>query len=173
MADIFEKPPETRGRYEPLGAAELLDHDDRSVRLGAGSTIVEIAALSEDIFRVGAFPEGGTPRYDSEAIAREDWEPVEVSMEEADGKLALATSAATVHVSLDPLRVSFTDASGREFAADDEGLGMGFVRQPGADVFNQPLGSPPRLYKRREEGERYFACGERTSGLEKTGSYQI
>jgi alpha-glucosidase len=173
MADIFEKPPETGGSYEPLGAAQLLDHDDRSVRLGAGSTIVEIAVLSEDIFRVGAFPEGGTPSYDSEAIAREDWGPVEVSIEESDGTLALATSAATVHVSLDPLRISFTDASGHTFAADDEELGMGFVRQPGADVFTQPLGSPPRLYKKREEGERYFGCGERTSGLEKTGSYQI
>ncbi len=173
MAETFEKPPETGGRYEPLGEAQLLDHDDRSVRLGAGSTIVEIAALSEDIFRVGAFPEGGTPRYDSEAIAREDWGPVEVSMEESDGKLTLATSAATVGVSLDPLRISFTDASGHTFAADDEELGMGFVRQPGADVFKQPLGSPPRLYKRREEGERYFGCGERTSGLEKTGSYQV
>src|SRR5918998_5178189 len=118
MAHTFEKPPETGGRYEPLGAAELLDHDDRSVRLGAGSTIVEIAALSEDIFRVGAFPEGSTPRYDSEAIAREDWGPVEVSMERSDGKLTLSTSAATAHVALDPLRVSFTDASGQAFAAD-------------------------------------------------------
>jgi alpha-glucosidase len=173
MAEIFEKPPETGGHYEPLGAAQLLDRDDRRVRLGAGSTIVEIAALAEGIFRVGAFPEGDTPRYASEAIAKEDWEPVEVSMEESDTKLALATSAATIHVSLNPLRISFTDASGREFAADDEELGMGFVRRPGADVFTQALGPPTRLYKKRQEGERYFGCGERTSGLEKTGSYQI
>ena len=58
-------------------------------------------------------------------------------------------------------------------ATDDEGLGMGFARRTGADVFTQPLGPAPRLYKRREKGERYFGCGERTSGLEKTGSYQI
>ena len=172
MAETFEQQPETGGNYEPLGAAELLDHDARSLRLRAGSTIVEVAALSEDIFRVGAFPDGDTPRYDSEAIAREDWGSVETSMERPDGEITLSTSGATVHVALDPLRISFTDASSRTFAADDE-LGMGFVRRPGADVFTQPLGSAPRLYKRREEGERYFGCGERTSGLEKTGSYQI
>src|SRR5829696_1621548 len=172
MAETFEQQPETGGNYEPLGAAELLDHDARSLRLRAGSTIVEVAALSEDIFRVGAFPDGDTPRYDSEAIAREDWGSVETSMEMPDGEITLSTSGATVHVALDPLRISFTDASGRTFAADDE-LGMGFVRRPGADVFTQPLGPAPRLYKRREEGERYFGCGERTSGLEKTGSYQI
>ena len=50
---------------------------------------------------------------------------------------------------------------------------MGAVETPEADVFSEPLGSPVRLYKRREAGERYFGCGERTSGLEKTGSHQV
>jgi alpha-glucosidase len=31
----------------------------------------------------------------------------------------------------------------------------------------------PRLVVRRAEGERFFACGERTAGLEKTGSRQV
>src|SRR3954447_17482209 len=31
----------------------------------------------------------------------------------------------------------------------------------------------PRLVLRRREGERFFACGERTSGLEKTGTHQV
>jgi alpha-glucosidase len=31
----------------------------------------------------------------------------------------------------------------------------------------------PRLVTARRPGERFFACGERTSGLEKTGSHQI
>jgi alpha-glucosidase len=31
----------------------------------------------------------------------------------------------------------------------------------------------PRLVMRRAPGERFFACGERTAGLEKTGSHQV
>ena len=81
MAEIFENPPQIDAGYEPLGAAELVDHDGRSVRLKAGSTIVEVSALAPDLFRVGAFPDGSTPRYDSEAIAKQEWEPVKVSME--------------------------------------------------------------------------------------------
>ena len=173
MSETFEKQPETGGRYEPLGAGELLDHDDRGLRLKAGSTTVEVAALAPDLFRVGMFPVGGPPRYDSEAIAKEDWEPVEISMQESDEELTLSTTAGTAHVSLNPLRIGFSDASGREFAVDDRELGMGAVETPAADVFSEPLGSPVRLYKRREAGERYFGCGERTSGLEKTGSHQI
>jgi alpha-glucosidase len=173
MTETFERRPKTGGAYRPLGPGELLDHDDRSLRVKAGTTTVEVTALAPDLFRVGMFPEGRPPRYDSEAIAREDWEPVEVSMQESEEELTLSTTAATARISLRPLRVGFADPSGRRFAADDEELGMGVVETPGADVFSEPLGSPVRLYKKREEGERYFGCGERTSGLEKTGSHQV
>jgi len=173
MTETFERRPRTGGEYRPLGPGELLDHDDRSLRVKAGATTVEVTALAPDLFRVGMFPEGRPPRYGSEAIAREDWEPVEVSMQESEEELTLSTTAATARISLQPLRVGFTDGSGRAFAVDDEELGMGAVETPGADVFSQPLGSPVRLYKRREAGERYFGCGERTSGLEKTGSHQV
>jgi alpha-glucosidase len=173
LAEIFENPPRTGSNYEPLGAAELVDHDSRTLRLKAGSTIVEVSALTEDLFRVGAFPDGSTPRYDSEAVAKQEWDGVEVSMKRSGQGITLSAPAATARVSLDPLRISFADTSGRALAADDDELGMGFSRRPDADVFTQPLGPSPRLYKRREEGERYFGCGERTSGLEKTGSHQI
>ncbi len=173
VTELFEKSPETGGDYEPLGAAELLDHDDRGVRLKAGSTTVEVSALAPDLFRVGAFPEGRTARYDSEAIAKGEWEPVEVSMSESEAEITLSTPDATAHIALNPLRIRFTDAEGREFAADDPDLGMGFVAGRKQSVITTPLGDPARLYKKRQEGERYFGCGERTSGLEKTGSYQV
>ena len=170
---MIEKRPETGGEYRPLGAGELADHHDRGLRLRSARATVEVTALAPDLFRVGMFPEGRTPRYDSEAIAKGDWEPVEISMQESDDELTLSTTAATAHVSLDPLRVRFTDGLGREFAADDQDLGMGPIVAPDADVFSQPLGNPVRLYKKRAPGERYFGCGERTSGLEKTGSHQV
>jgi alpha-glucosidase len=50
---------------------------------------------------------------------------------------------------------------------------MGIVERPEASVLTAPLGNPVRMYKRRERGERYFGCGERTGGLEKTGSHQV
>ncbi|HEX2728213.1 MAG TPA: glycoside hydrolase family 31 protein [Rubrobacteraceae bacterium] len=173
MTELFEKRPATGGDYEPLGAAKLLDHGDWGVRLRAGSTTVEVSALAPNLFRVGAFPQGRTPRYDSEAIAKSAWEPVEVSMLESEEEITLSTPEATAHIDLEPLRIRFTDEAGREFAADDPDLGMGFVTGRKQSVVTTPLGEPARLYKRRESGERYFGCGERTSGLEKTGSYQV
>jgi alpha-glucosidase len=118
LAEIFEKPPEVEGRYEPPGKAELADHDERSVRLRAGSTSVEVTALAPNLFRVGMFPEGRTPDYRSEAIAKEDWGPVGVGISEAVATLMLSTDAFTARVRLDPLRISFTDSSGTEFTAN-------------------------------------------------------
>jgi alpha-glucosidase len=172
LAEIFESPPTQEGHYKPLGGAKLLDHNERSIRMGAGSTTVEVTALTPDLFRVGMFPEGRPPVYTSEAVVKEDWEPVAAQMT-GEEEISFSTEAATAHISLNPLRISFSDPSGRTFAADDGELGMGAVELPGTDVFSAPLGSPVRLYKRREEGERYFGCGERTSGLDKTGSYQV
>jgi alpha-glucosidase len=94
LSETFEKQPETGGNYEPLGAAELLDHDDRGLRVRAGATTVEVAALAPDLFRVGMFPAGALPRYDSEGIAKEDWGTIEVSMQESDEELTLSTTAA-------------------------------------------------------------------------------
>jgi alpha-glucosidase len=172
LAEIFESPSTQEGHYKPLGRAKLLDHDERSIRMGASSATVEVIALAPNLFRVGMFPEGRAPDYASEAIEKEAWEPVAAEMS-GEEEISLSTEAATAHISLDSLRISFSDPSGRVFAADDEELGMGVVELPEADVFSAPLGSPVRLYKRREEGERYFGCGERTSGLDKTGSHQV
>jgi len=173
MTELFENKPATGGDYTPLGAAELLDHNDRGVRLKAGSTTVEVTALAPDLFRVGAFAEGRTADYKSEAIEKSEWEAAQVSMSDTEEEITLSTPEATAHISLNPLRIRFTDSEGRQFAADDNELGMGFVTGGQQSVVTTPLGDPARLYKRREEGERYFGCGERTSGLEKTGSYQV
>jgi alpha-glucosidase len=173
LTEHFERPPATGGEYRPLGASELADHDNRTLRFRSGDATVEVTALASDLFRVGMFPEGRTPRYDSEAIAKDDWETLSVEMREEDRTVTLSTGDFTARVALDPLRVSFADAEARKFCADDPEMGMGPVVTPGADVFTQPMGSPVRLYKRREAGERYFGCGERTSGLEKTGSSQL
>jgi alpha-glucosidase len=172
LAEIFESPPIQEGCYKPLGRAKLLDHDERSIRFRAGSSTIDVTALAPNLFRVGMFPEGRTPDYTSEAIAKEDWESVAAELA-GEEEISLSTGVATAHIYTDPLRIFFSDLSGCVFAADDEELGMGVVELPEADVFSAPLGNPVRLYKRREEGERYFGCGERTSGLDKTDSYQV
>jgi alpha-glucosidase len=170
---VSDTAPRTNGRFRPVGAATV-DHQLLSgVRLSVDSAVVEVTALAPDLWRVGLFSEGRTPDYSSEALAGVEWDPVEVSHEDSGGTRHITSSRSGVHLQLDPLRLSFSDSLGRKFAEDEPARGMGWFPLEGNDPFAWPVGPPVRLHKRRPPGERFFGCGERTSGLEKTDSHQI
>src|SRR4051812_20940223 len=157
--------------FAHVGSATVSGRRDGGVRLRAGEHTVELTALAPDLFRVGLFAHGRTPDYRSEAIARDDWPSVAAELREAAGGLELATAEATAHIALDPLRIEFSDREGRHFLADDPGLEV----EAGADTagVHDLLSPAVRVRRARGDGERMFGCGERTSGLEKTGSHQV
>ncbi len=170
----FVVPRATGHLYEPLGTAAVVEQGPAGVRLHVGAATVEIAALAPDLFRVGLFADGRPVAYASEAIAQTVWHAGPVAVERQDSAVHVRTSAARALVQLDPLRLCFEDAAGRRFAEDDPELGMGLLPlAPRGSRLVDPLGPPTRVYKRRPPTERYFGCGERTGGLEKTDSHQV
>jgi alpha-glucosidase len=136
-------------------------------------------ALAPDLFRVGFFPQGRAVDYSSVAAVARNWQSGPVTIAEEADEVTLSTSAATAHLSLDPMRIGFTDKTGRAFAVDDPDLGMGWLTALGdAPVVDMPdqsatLGLPVRVYKQHMADAHYFGCGERTGELDKTGSHQI
>src|SRR5579884_721870 len=171
----FDAPAAAAPRYAPLGAAEVAAPLAGGVRLHVGPrTVVEVVALAPDLFRVGMFGDGRRPDYRSEAVARQDWPPADVAVEQDVTGARLRTPVATARVALRPLRVRFEDAAGRVFAADDPALGMGSFPLAGDEAgLIDPLGAPVGVYKQHAAGTHYFGCGERTGGLDKTGSNQV
>ncbi len=163
----FSGPPETPLSYAPVGKAQLADRTDGCVRLQCGSTTVEVSALAPDLFRVGMFGHGRPVEYRSQAVLDREW-AVQASVETTASEVRLATASATAVIALDPLRIGFRDAT-REFALDDPTLGMGFSEIGPVD----PFGAPAVVWKAHLPGTRYFGCGERTGGLEKTNSHQV
>lgn len=165
--------------YQALGTTRSIEKDASQVRLRAGSATVEVTALAPDLFRVGLFPHGRAIDYSSVAVVAREWEPGMLTLIEGSSEVTLATSVATAHISLDPLRIGFSDHTGRTFATDDAACGMGYFllpeQLPALDILNPlgMLGTPTRVYKQHVAGAHYFGCGERTGGLDKTGSHQI
>ncbi len=168
--------------YQALGMAQHFEKEASSVCLYTDSATVEVTALAPDLFRVGLFPLGRAVDYDSVAVVAQDWDTGTVTIEEKRSEISIATSFATAHLSLNPLRIGFTDATGRAFAQDDIERGMGFFtlpeQLPSLEVFNllNPVGTfgtPTRVYKQHAVGSHYFGCGERTGQFDKTGSHQI
>jgi alpha-glucosidase len=165
----FAVPTAAPPPYRPLGQAEVVDCTATSVRLRAGDATIEVTALAPDLFRVGLFGEGRPVDYRSAAVAKTAWADAQAQVDSSGTRITTAECTATI--GLQPLRIGFVDSAGRPFATDDPRLGMGFVPL-GPDVVD-PLGSPARVYKQHRPTTHYFGCGERTGGLEKTGSHQV
>jgi alpha-glucosidase len=170
----FRVPRPDERRFEPLGPARVAEQTPGGVRLHAGTATVEVAALAPDLFRVGLFAAGRPSDYASEAVVQHDWLPFALEIASDRGSVRIVTPAATAHLHLDPLRLRFEDPRGRAFAADDPEQGMGLLPLlPTGSGLVDPIGTPARVYKTRSPTERYFGCGERTGGLDKTDSHQI
>ncbi len=173
---LFSPPPPG---YQAFGAAEIVTKNTSQVCLQAGSATVEVMVLAPDLFRVGIFPAGRAIDYSSVAVVDQEWQAGVVKIVEGDEEVTITTSIATAHLSLAPLRLHFTDPTGRTFAADDVELGMGWFPSPEqasvSDLVNPAaiLGSPVRVYKKHHADEHYFGCGERTGELNKTDSHQL
>jgi alpha-glucosidase len=169
----FRVPTGVAPAFESLGRAEIVEQTSNGVRLMVGKTAVEVTALADDLFRVGMFGSGQPVDYRSEALARVDWPAVAVRLDARPDHIRIATASATARVKLDPLRIGFGDGK-REFACDEDKLGMGFAPlAPAASRLVDPLGSPAIVYKRSQPRTHYFGCGERTGGLDKTQSRQV
>src|SRR5215472_16370253 len=101
--------------YQAFGTTRIVEKDAAKVCLRAGSATVEVTVLAPDLFRVGLFPHGRSISYDSEAVITWEREAGTVTILEEAGELTIATAMATAHLSLDPLRINFTDQTGRSF----------------------------------------------------------
>lgn len=164
----FGGPGAPAPEFEPLGSAEVVATTPNGVRLRSGHATVEVTPLAGDLFRVGLFGHGQPVDYRSEAVAQEEWPSIQATVA-ADGT-RIETAQARARIALSPLRIGFDDGRGRSIAVDDPARGMGFA-PIGAEV--DPLGDPARVYKQHRPTTRYFGCGERTGGLDKTGSRQV
>src|SRR5215207_465813 len=99
-------PPPT---FESIGDGGVIGHTEASVRLRTTEALVEVTALAPDVFRVGLFSEGLPVEYHSEAVVDGEWptHPVQIDLDPV--AVRLTTTHATASISLQPLRVGFSD----------------------------------------------------------------
>jgi alpha-glucosidase len=111
--------------------------------------------------------------YRSEAVARTDWPALSARFTTTASSARLEAGSVVAELTLAPLRITFRDGE-RHLVADDPSLGMGVVPlAPRADRLVDPLGPPAVVFKQHVQGTHYFGCGERTGGLDKTGTRQV
>lgn len=140
-----------------VGRALILDYDGARVA---------ITVLTDRIIRVRLAPDGTFAARRSWAVARADeaFPAASFEIEEQGQALLLRTASLMVLIERDRGRLSFADAQGQSFCADEVSMQWG-----------QAASEPGRVVcaKRIEVGEHFFGFGERTGHLDKLGRQLI
>src|SRR6266516_4468545 len=149
-----------------LGTLRSYAREGRALILDYGGPRVAITVLTDRLIRVRLAPDGTFAARRSWAVARADDEFPEASfaIEESGQALVLRTASLTVQIERDRGSLSFADAQGQPFCADDAGMQWG-----------QAASEPRRIAcaKRIEASEHFFGFGERTGQLDKLGRQMI
>jgi alpha-glucosidase len=169
----FRPTPASSRTWTALGDATAVTLLRGGVRLSVGSATLEVTAVADGVFRVAAFADGRPVDYASEAVAAPHDDEPDARVERLERAVIIRASWGAARVDLYPTRVGFVDADGRPFCQDDPSLGAGHLMLPRDAGAPDLLAPPARVHKRRPSTERYFGCGERTGGLEKTFTRQV
>ena len=149
-----------------LGALRSSTRVERALMLDYGGPRVAITVLTDRMIRVRLAPDGAFAARRSWAVTRADEAFPEVSfeIEEQDQALVLRTASLTVQIERKQGRLSFADAQGQRFCADEAGM-----------QWEQAASEPRRVAcaKRIEAGEHFFGFGERTGYLDKLGRQMV
>lgn len=114
---------------------------------------LRLTPLAHDLIRMQIQAPGTASVMPTGAVAKSDWEPVEATVREQQGKLRLTTERITVEVELSPVRLSWFE--GDRLFARDEAIEVDHDRV----VLRRSL--PP--------DEHYYGFGEKVGALDKRG----
>ncbi|GAC1470343.1 MAG: glycoside hydrolase family 31 protein [Ktedonobacteraceae bacterium] len=149
-----------------LGALQSYAREGRSLILDYDGPRVAVTILTDHILRVRLAPEGTFAARHSWAAARADNEFAETAfeIEESSQALVLRTTSLSVRIERERGNISFADAQGQPFCADDAGM-----------QWSRSAAEPYRVAcaKRIEAGEHFFGFGQRGGQLDKLGKHLI
>ncbi len=146
--------------FSTLGTLRSYERAGRGIILDFGGPRVAITVLTQRVIRVRLAPDGTFAARRSWAVARADdqFPQVAFEIEESVGALTLKTASLAVLIERDRGSLSFADAEGKPFCADETGMQWG-----------EPEAGTRRVActKRIEADEHFFGFGERTGPLDK------
>ena len=152
----------TTGEAQPRQGFVRLDRVTASrattngLEIRAGSAIVMIAALRDDVVRMRVGPAGQLPEDASWAVlSSARTASVQVSPENTSGSVGFKTAKLHVSVQKDPLEITITDNDGHVL----------FAQLPGRPIeYNS---SSFRMYMKSPEDEHYFGLGDKPGPLDR------
>lgn len=156
MPQYFGQLPSTDQAWSILGAVESVEIRDRSVLCHCQTATLMVTVLAANLVRMRLSPTGEFLPRRSWAVAKDDaeWTDVSVEITEQETAILLKTQQLTVQIDRDPGRITCYDNQGHPFAQDTD-IGMGWSA------------SGVSAWKQIEPDEHFYGFGERTGFLDK------
>ena len=144
-----------KARFRSLGNLESLEYLENGIHGLTSYGQFRILVIDHSIIRVSVTNYAGFDDFSYAVVgaARE----VDFRVEERDDAIFVSTALITLHISKEPVRFKFYDASGNIINEDDDAFGTAWI---GAEV---------TAYKKLQEGERFVGLGEKTGDLDRRG----
>jgi alpha-glucosidase len=144
-------------QWKSIGNVDSYNVSGNKVELIAGTSVVRLTLLADDLVRVRASRDGRFAPDLSVAVIDTTWDSPRFAVDTTGGEIILRTSHMTVVIRKTPLRLVFEDSVGTILNEDDPVNGMGWN------------GDEVRVWKKKPEGENYFGLGEKAGSLNRTG----
>ena len=156
----FFFPISLHAQWHSVGTVDsLTTGGGRQVTLHAGTSLMQVRVLSDDIVRVRFAPTGVFLPDSSWAVIKTNWPAIPVTIADHPSEITLTTKELTVRIEKQPLRVSFLDRSGRLINRDEPSKGISWC------------GSEVRNWKAMPEQEYYFGFGEKAGTFERKNTH--
>jgi alpha-glucosidase len=149
-------PPSEAG-WASLGAMPAPQRDGQTLLWKGAQGVLSVSVVSPEVVRVRFLPRPEFGRDHSYAVVGPRPGDPRATFDVQPGQSVVKTSALTVTVKHDPLRVSFATAAGESLDEDDPARGVGFVDET------------VRVWKRLRDDELVYGFGEKVGRLNKRG----
>jgi alpha-glucosidase len=144
-------------QWKSIGNVDSYKVNGNKVAFTAGSSVVQLTLLADDLVRVRASRDGRFGPDLSVAVIDTTWQPPTFTIDSTGADFVIRTSRVGVVVRKNPLRLVFEDSAGTILNEDDPANGMGWD------------GDEIRVWKMKPHDESYFGLGEKAGALNRTG----
>lgn len=156
------------------GAVRSYTRDTQTLFLDCETGHLALTVLSSNCVRVRFTPDDTFAPRRSWAVTPSDTDfPVTpFDVDETSVAITVQTSLIAVHIDHDTAGLTFTDAAGNIFCADEQGIQIGRTSHS-SSVFTDHLVPHLTCTKRIAEDEHFFGFGERAGLLDKRGRAMV
>ena len=142
--------------WQHLGKVQRVEKLKDGIELTAGAAKVRITVFREGIFRVRLAPDGNFPKDFSWALS-EEANPPAFKVEENPKEIRISSASVVATVQRSPLLITFADAGGVVYLADEPTLPMAWN------------GKRIHVWKKMPQEENYYGLGDKAGPMNRRG----